>query len=219
MKKAFLSLTLLSLLVFATSCKNNNTEAEVTEAQEVVEPTTGGEFNINTEVSVIEWKGSKPTGTHHGTINLQEGSLIVNGTSIEGGKAVIDMTTIQDHDLEGDMKANLENHLKGTVEGKEGDFFDTNKFPTAMFEITEISENEGKTMVSGNLTMKDQTHNITFPAVITHNENSVEIKSESFTIDRTLWGVNYGSKTVFDNLGDKFINDEIELTITVVANS
>jgi len=219
MKKAFLSLTLLSLLVFATSCKNNNTEAEVTEAQEVVEPTTGGEFNINTEVSVIEWKGSKPTGTHHGTINLQEGSLIVNGTSVEGGKAVIDMTTIQDHDLEGDMKANLENHLKGTVEGKEGDFFDTNKFPTAMFEITEISENEGKTMVSGNLTMKDQTHNITFPAVITHNENSVEIKSESFTIDRTLWGVNYGSKTVFDNLGDKFINDEIELTITVVANS
>ena len=214
-----LNLALIAIVGFATSCKNNNTEAEVTEAQEVVETATGGEFNINTNVSVIEWKGSKPTGTHHGTINLQDGSFIVNGTTIEGGKAVIDMTSIQDHDLEGDMKANLENHLKGTVEGKEGDFFDTTKFPTALFEITEISEAEGKTMVSGNLTMKDKTHNITFPAVINHSENSVEIKSEPFTIDRTLWGVNYGSKTIFDNLGDKFINDEIELTITIVANS
>jgi hypothetical protein len=29
--------------------------------------------------------------------------------------------------------------------------------------------------------------------------------------------VNYGSKSVFDGLGDKFINDEIELMIEVKA--
>ena len=46
----------------------------------------------------------------------------------------------------------------------------------------------------------------------------VKITSETFAIDRTKWDVNYGSKSVFDNLGDKFINDDIELTVTVVAN-
>ena len=43
------------------------------------------------------------------------------------------------------------------------------------------------------------------------------IESEAFTIDRTKWGVNYGSKSVFDDLGDKFINDDIELKILVSA--
>ena len=65
-------------------------------------------------------------------------------------------------------------------------------------------------MVSGNLTMKDQTHNVTFPASVSFNENTMSLQSETFAIDRTKWGVNYGSKSVFDNLGDKFINDEIE---------
>ena len=47
----------------------------------------------------------------------------------------------------------------------------------------------------------------------------MELKSETFSIDRTLWDVNFGSKSVFDNLGDKFISDEIELTISVVAST
>ena len=40
-----------------------------------------------------------------------------------------------------------------------------------------------------------------------------------FTIDRTQWGVNYGSKTSFKDLKDSFINDDMEVTITIVANA
>ena len=47
--------------------------------------------------------------------------------------------------------------------------------------------------------------------------NSMSLRSEPFTIDRTKWNVNYGSKSVFDNLGDKFIDDDIKLTIDLVA--
>lgn len=48
---------------------------------------------------------------------------MVMGDVVEVGKFIIDMNIIIDLDFEGDMKVNLENYLKGIVEGKEGDFF------------------------------------------------------------------------------------------------
>jgi len=137
---------------------------------------------------------------------------------LQSGTFLIDMNSIVSLDLEeGDMKTNLENHLKGTVEGKEGDFFNVTQFPTGAFEVTGVSDEGDKAMLSGNLTLKGVKQNITFPVAVANEGDMLTITSEAFTIDRTKWGVNFGSKTVFDNLGDKFINDEIELKINVVA--
>ncbi len=52
---------------------------------------------------------------------------------------------------------------------------------------------------------------------ITNNDDQMTIESEPFTIDRTKWNVNYGSKSIFDDLGDKFINDDSELKISIKA--
>lgn len=219
MKKLFLNIAFGALLVFgATSCKNTN-EADVTDAQEVTEAAPVAiEFTVDTALSQINWKGAKPLGTHNGTIAIAKGVLYASGDAIQSGEFVIDMNTITSLDLEGDMKTNLENHLKGTVEGKEGDFFNVNQYPTSKFELTGVNTVDGKMMVSGNLTIKDKTQNISFPASVSTDGNMIKLSSETFTIDRTQWGVNYGSKTIFDNLGDKFINDEIELTVSLVAN-
>lgn len=219
MKKIFLNIALLAFVAIATiSCKNNN-EAETTESQEVAEAApVASEYTVDTVASQILWKGSKPLGTHNGTINLASGTVMVMGDAVEAGKFTIDMNSITDLDLEGDMKTNLENHLKGTVEGKEGDFFNVKTYPFSSFQITEVATVDGKTMVSGNLTIKDKTQNISFPATIAMEGNVMKLTSETFTIDRTQWGVNFGSKTVFDNLGEKFISDDIELTVTLVAN-
>lgn len=219
MKKVFFNIAILAMAVISlNACKNKESEAVTSEEKEVKEATSiAVDFNVNTDKSVIEWKGSKPLGTHNGTIKLASGSIAVVNDELEAGKFSIDMNSITDLDLEGEMKTNLENHLKGTVEGKEVDFFDVNKYPFSEFQLTGITEKEGKTMVSGNLTMKDKTHNIEFPAEVTVGDIDLTIKSEPFTIDRTLWGVNYGSKSIFDNLGDKFIDDDIELVVTLVA--
>ncbi len=136
---------------------------------------------------------------------------------VESGSFVINMNSIEVQDLEGDDKASLENHLKGTVEGKEGDFFNVNEFPKATFEITGVDQVEGNTMLHGNLTMKGETKNVEFPVNIDVDGDELELTSEAFTIDRTNWGINYGSKSVFDNLGDKFISDDITLTVKVKA--
>lgn len=219
MKKSILSLFMVTGLAVATvGCKNDGREAQTGEARDAaVAQNEAVEFRVDTTSSVIEWQGKKPTGTHTGTIQIAEGTFHANDSIIESGTFVIDMASINVTDLEGNQKMNLENHLKGTVEGKEGDFFNINEYPDARFEVTGVSSNNGKTMLHGNLTLKGETKNVEFPVDINMNGNQMELTSETFTIDRTKWNVNYGSRSVFDSLGDNFINDEIELTIKVNA--
>ncbi|HLT50156.1 YceI family protein [Aequorivita nionensis] len=214
MKSTFLKITLMAFItVGAFSCKNTEKEAEaMTEvAAEATDMAT--EYTVDTAASQIMWEGAKPTGSHHGTIKLSSGTIHLNEGKAEAGNFVIDMNTINDEDLEGDDKANLEAHLKGTVEGKEGDFFNVKEFPTAKFEMTGIENN----MVKGNLTIKDKTNAIEFPATVTMEGDKMMLKSETFEIDRTKWDVNYGSKSIFPSLGDKFINDAIKITVSLVA--
>lgn len=222
MKNRIASLLVLSALTLTVSCKNDKAaEAETTEAGTVKE--VSGEaatYTIDKENSKIEWTGSKPTGKHTGTINLAEGTVSVKDNALDTGKFTIDMNTITVTDLKaGDGKEDLEGHLKGTgsTEADFDHFFNVKKYPQANFEITKAVTENGKTSVEGNLTMKGITKNVKFPATVTVNGNTVTVVSDPFTINRTLWNVNYGSKSVFDNLGDKFINDDIELKVSVTA--
>ncbi|MCC4214491.1 YceI family protein [Leeuwenhoekiella parthenopeia] len=219
MKIKLLSLFTLAVLFTAVvSCKNEaKNETEAAEAEAAAEVSTeAAKYMVDKNESEIAWEGAKPTGTHTGTVKLESGVVRLED-SVISGSFLIDMTSILVTDLEGDQKASLEDHLKGTVEGKEGDFFNVQKFPTAAFEITGVTEKDGKKMMSGNLTLKETKKNIEFPVMYEVAGNTMTLKSEPFTIDRTEWGVNYGSKSVFDNLGDKFINDEIQLEFKIVA--
>ncbi len=220
MKRIILNMTIIAFVAFGfNACKDKGNDAAVSDTKEVIEPTAVAiDFNVNTADSQILWKGSKPLKTHNGTIKLASGSISVVGNTVEAGKFSIDMNSLTNLDLEGQMKTNLENHLKGTVEGKEVDFFNVPEYPFSVFQFTRVFEKDGKTMISGNLTIKDKTNNIEFPVTIELGDYDLTIKSEPFVLDRTLWGVNYGSKTIFDNLGDKFISNDIELTIELVAN-
>ncbi|MGB5944110.1 MAG: YceI family protein [Leeuwenhoekiella sp.] len=219
MKKTLLStFGLLFFVGLMTSCKGEkNNETEASEAEEVAEVAeTASSFMVQPNASMIEWSGSKPTGKHNGTVQLESGVIKVMDSTLSG-TFLIDMTTIDVEDLEGDQKASLEAHLKGTTEGKEDHFFNVENYPDAAFEITGVTKKEGKTMVSGNLTIKDQKKNIEFPATYEVNGDTMTFTSEPFTIDRTNWNVNYGSKSVFDNLGDQFVSDDIELTVKLKA--
>ncbi len=219
MKKRILNIfAILTVGLALIACKDKAKEAETSEAKEaVVAETTAEKYVVNVAESTIEWKGFKPTGTHNGTINIENGVLSVDAGKLNSGTFLIDMQSIAVLDLEGDYKTDLENHLKGTVDGKEDHFFNVDKFPTAAFELTGTEVVEGKTNLSGNLTLKGIKNNVTFPVNVTTEGDMMTLSSETFTIDRTKWGVNYGSKSIFDNLGDKFINDEMELKITVKA--
>jgi len=220
MKNLFAFILLTGLLAF-TSCKQTEGEkAEVSEAAVVAE-STGTAVPVNLAESMVSWEGAKPTGAHTGTIGVSQGTVTLDNGAVTGGSFVIDMNSITCTDLDGDMKVNLENHLKGFADGKEDHFFNVAKYPTGKFEISKVvalsGDAEANSTVYGNLTIRDITKEIGFRANITADGDAVTVATPQFTIDRTQWGVNYGSKSVFDNLGDKFVNDEIGLKIDLKA--
>ncbi|MGY3792851.1 YceI family protein [uncultured Aquimarina sp.] len=213
-------LAIAAIIVSAMSCKGEKkNETEATAAEEVKEaPAEAITFVVDNAASTIDWVGKKPTENHTGTISIAKGKVKTQDGKIQSGSFVIDMTSINVTDLEGKQKAGLEGHLKGEGEGKEDHFFNVAKFPNASFEVTGITEKDGKSMIEGNLTIKGIKKNISFPATTTVEGDTMTLNSEVFTINRTDWGVNYGSKSVFENLGDKFILDDIELKVSLKAN-
>lgn len=216
MKNSFIKIFAIIALISFTNCNDKAKEAETTKAEDAaVAKETAVLYNANREQSSIEWKGFKPTGSHTGTIAIKVGKLKINDGVIESGKFVIDMTTIVVTDIPAEKKGNgkLVGHLKSA------DFFDVENHPIAKFEITGSETVEGKTMLSGNLKLKEATNNISFPVSTDVKDGIVTLTSETFTIDRSKWNVKHGSKSFFDDLGDKFINDDIELKVTLVGSS
>ncbi|WP_178983848.1 YceI family protein [Winogradskyella helgolandensis] len=216
MKSNFLKFFTLIAVITFSSCGDKAKEASTTETKDAaVAKSSSINYAVNPEESTIEWKGFKPTGSHYGTIGINVGKLNINGGALEGGKFVIDMTNI----VVKDIPAEEEGNAKLTTHLKSDDFFDAQAHPNAIFDVTGMETIDGKSMLSGNLTLKETTNNISFPVAISFtDDNSMTLTSETFTIDRSKWNVKYGSKSFFDNLGDKFINNEIELKISLVAN-
>lgn len=216
MKQTLFSLTVLALLA---SC-NNAPKADAAEiSTEQTAANAGGKgFSVDTTVSKITWLGTKPTGQHHGTIKLSSGSFNVENGTITAGSFILNTAQLTDDDLSEPDKGKLEGHLKSP------DFFDVVKFPTAKFEITKvevydsakgISELPGAThFISGNLTLKDSTKNISFPAKVSLTDNGL-IAEATFNIDRTAWGLNYKGP---NNPQDWFIKKEVNLTLNITAN-
>lgn len=209
MKKIIFPILTMALL---TSCNEapKGEEAATTEAQQPV-ATTGTPFKVDVASSNVAFLGTKPIGTHSGVFKLTDGELSITDNKLSGGNFSIDINsmTITDKDLTYSEK--LKAHLLSP------DFFDAAKFGVSKFEITGVEslENDptGTHKISGNLTLKDSTQNVTFPANITITENEVKANGK-FTIDRTKWGLYYGNDK---SLGDKFIYPEVQITIDVTA--
>jgi polyisoprenoid-binding protein YceI len=218
--KNWLIAALLALSVTGVfSCKKESEAAPATEAVETKPVAPQSEkFTVDTTASVITWTGAKPTGQHTGIIRLSGGEVFVKNDSIETGKFVINMKSITVTDVtDAQEKKSLEDHLKGVKKGAEDHFFNTHKYPAGNFEITGLTTENGIPILQGNLTLKDITKNIQFPATVNVDGNKVTINSESFKINRILWKINFSSKSVFENLGNNYINDDIEVKFSVVA--
>lgn len=217
MKKTIFSLFVLASMTAFVSCKNEASTPTAEPSETTVASSEAIPYKVDLENSAVDWKGSKPTGTHTGTIKFSEGQAMLSGDTLESGTFVIDMNSITVTDLKsGDGKEDLEMHLKGTGEkAQEDHFFNVGKYPSGKFEITSVVEDNGKSMITGNLILKEISKSITIPAMITNEGNVMTLKSEPFKINRTDWNVNYASKSVFDDLKDKYVDDIIELTVTL----
>ena len=159
---------------------------------------------VNTESSVVKWTGYKVTGQHEGTIMIKKGSLTFKNNVLVGGKFVIDMSTINTTDLEGDYKKKLDGHLK------DDDFFGVEKHKTASLVFTSLKQNGANYIVNADLTIKGITNKVKFKMQVSENSAIADLK-----IDRTKFDIKYGSASFFDDLKDRAIYDEFDLNVNL----
>jgi polyisoprenoid-binding protein YceI len=212
-----------ALLVLCFGRCNNGPKgdnATITDKQEAANA-TGQTFVVDTADSKVKFTGYGVGKQHPGNFRLSSGTVSVDNNQVTGGKFVINVRSLDVEERDDMFQKKLKPHLLS------GDFFDAEKFGTATFEITNVEpykhDNDKKDTsivdganfnVSGNLTLKGETKNITFPAKIDLDDNTLKSKAD-FKINRTQWKMNYGNDKT---LGDKFISEEVNVKLDLEAN-
>lgn len=211
----------LAIVAFTfTACSNDApADAKAGEAGEAAQASAKAvSYSVATDASKLAWIGSKITGDqHNGTINLSNGTMQVEGGKLTAGEFTIDMASIKDLDIPAGPKATkLEGHLKGA------DFFGVEAHPTATFVITSVEEAAGEGPIThnikGNLTIKGITKEITIPTAVSMSDGTFNAEAQ-FSFDRADFDVQYGSGSFFEDLGDKAINDEIKMELSLIAKA
>lgn len=228
MKSMKLSLLAAGLLLIA-ACTGapDSDEAKVGDAQQELAPNAEAKnYSVDLSASKVEWIATKTTGRHPGYVNLKSGSLSLKNNEVVGGNFEMDMSsiTVTDPGLNEEYTMKLTGHLKSP------DFFEIETYPTARFVITKVTPSSNVVAddvedtheidkyrvtnptheVTGNLTIKDVTKSVTFPAKITFGNEAVEAIAK-FNINRKDWNVRY------ELTGDAILNNTIHFGIGLIV--
>lgn len=220
LKHTMVPALLLAATISFTACNDakNGDEAAITEAQQPVEAGAGQMFMVDTNSSRVRFTGFGVGKNHPGNFRLSAGTVTLSGNDVTGGEFLININSMEMEE-KGEMFQNkLRPHLLS------GDFFDAAQFGTAKFVITKVEPYaaDGKDTsvvaganysVSGNLTLKSETKNVTFPAKIDLDGNTLRAKA-NFDIDRRQWQMAYGNDKT---LGDKFISETVNVKLDIEA--
>ena len=234
MKKTFLIIAIIAVIIiilggiflflqsrnfFGFFGNNENVPVDETFSTREKSIIASGIYNITSENSIVNWSARRPLIQDYinsGTINIKEGIITVADNTATGN-FIINMNTIRVGltSKKPGRESALERHLKTA------DFFDVEKFPTASFTIKNViaEPDSAKTFdytITGDLAIKNATNEISFPAKI-YAENGKLRAEGSVEIDRTKWGLTYGSGSFFKNLADNAISDIISFSFSITA--
>ena len=215
--KTVIKTTIFSAFVAGIAMVSCGKDKPVTSETAVVSTSKEGSvFVVDTLNSRIEWKGFKvvksDNTSHFGTVKFESGEVTVDNGKLESGKFVADMNTLTSVDLKDDPEqlGKLNGHLKS------GDFFEVEKFPTASYEITKVSENTAggdyNTTLDGNLTIKGITKPVQMNANVSVKDGVVSIATEPKDIKREDFGVKFQMP-----IANGIIKDEVNLQILIKA--
>ena len=194
---------LFSVLVFF-SCTN-----EVKEKVSSDSLLPEGNYSIDVKNSKVMWVGKKPTGEHAGEILFSKGEFEILDNKIKKGELELNMNSISCTDLQGEDSLDLVGHLKGT------DFFNVDTCKTASIQIISSELDSLNFKIKANLIIKGISNQVEFISGIKFLNDSIIVLA-NFEIDRTLWGIKYKSKKIYQ-LADKFINDNVAIRMSIKA--
>ena len=152
---------------------------------------------INASESSVSFKIKNAGMTVDGSFSGITGSITFDKNNLSSSKfdAQIRTSTIN---TEVNMR---DKHLKAE------DYFDVGKYPTMNFVSSSISKQGSSYKVTGKLTIKDVTKEISFPFTVSESTGKVELKG-SFDINRRDY-----------NVGDKswMMSDDVTVDLVVAA--
>ena len=199
------------LILFIVSCEKSSKKKIDTSLPKPTLSLSSGDYVMDNDNSSIKWTGRElSTKSHYGSLQMKNGSLTVNTDGTVNGIIKIDMTTIDCEDLQGRSKASLERHLRSD------DFFSVESHPIATLTF----KSEGgigagnKLAFNGDLEIKGISHPISFESELKSVDPKVSALVD-MTFDRSKYNVRFRSGTFFQNLGDKLIYDDIEISVDI----
>lgn len=164
-----------------------------------------GIFKIDTDRSVVRWKGTKMkyTGSHEGTIRFRSGELEFNEHGLVSGEFVIDMKSIEVTDIpehEPVPRKNLKDHLEAD--------FSVSQYSTATLSIKPTTSVASPDRC-GNLTIKGSTREVCF--------KPTQVNSKSWSTKLVILRNDFGIGEQGSWLERRLVDQEIELSVEVVV--
>jgi rhodanese-related sulfurtransferase len=177
-----------------------------------------GGYAIDGAASRLEWTGRNINNRHYGTIAVSGGEVSVKGGLIAGGSITLDMTSITNLDLKDEAyNRMLISHLKSD------DFFDVGTYPSAVYVIEGselLPQASGSSLsyrVAGSLELKGARRELPLIAEVVPQPDG-QLKARVLCdLDRTLWGVLYGSGRFFEKLGMHLVNEIVTIELFLTA--
>lgn len=149
----------------------------------------------------LEWQGKAAMGGYapEGTLEIEKIIFTLDEDQVTGLVVSVDMTSLSQENKR------LERHLRNA------DFFDVDVFPKAVFTLTKpIPLDNGSCELEGIMTIKNNSKPEVIPAQINITDGLVIVEF-NHQFDRTRYGINYNSPSIFKKLKDQAIADEFSL--------
>lgn len=173
-------------------------------------------YQVDAKATHMIWTGKKLTGQHQGGVNVSAGTVEWGPGGLVGAEVTIDMTSISTTDMEPEYAQRLANDLKST------NFFNSAKYKTSNLKITKVEPIAGVVAgkpnytVTGDLTIKGITKPVSFVVLAWKDKQTIRAAG-TMAFDRTLYDITYRSGQFFGSLGDKMIEDMVEITFDLTA--
>lgn len=174
------------------------------------------EYRLTPAATTLTWTGRKVIGQHTGHIKAESGSVQWGRDGMTGAEITIDMTSITVLDMDPESTAELTSHLKSR------DFFNVWQYPRSSFRATRVEKIAGAAAgspnytVTGDLSIKGISNPVSFPVLAIQDKQGIRATG-TLVFDRTQYGIKYRSGSVFDALGDKVIDDKVQIDFNLRA--
>lgn len=167
--------------------------------------------------SHVVWIGRNLINKHTGEAAISSGQVEFREGLPVRGEVTLDMRRLTCSDLAGNALHDvLIHHLESD------DFFDVERFPEARFSFDRaepLSEKPGSRnlRLHGQLTLRGITKPLVVDAAAGITAEGKGALQATLGVNRTDWGVLYGSGSFFKRLAGHLVNDEIEIQLRILT--